>query len=323
MLDDVEKDLQAVTAELIEVQDQLLAMYNLASALRGYLEPVALLTALVEEAVRLVHAADGFAAMDEDDGRIVTSPGFDLDPAECWRLIGMARKGTDVMVSSIPSVGRVMLVSIPLHDRPSAVLALVRESGASFTAPEQKLMAAIGAYGGAQLEGVLLHQETLRRARVELEFELARSIQADLSPAVPTGHPGVDVYAVSRPAHDVGGAEQAHGLYHERLQQRVGFQVAAQVAGQAVHRKQLVLDLDQLGGDRLEVLLDVAQHHLTPSPLAGEGRGGGKDPTFIPGSSRGASAPGPSPRWSAPAWWRSRRRRCRRRRGRGRPPRWR
>ena len=47
MLSDVEKDLQAVTAELIEVQDQLLAMYNLASALRGYLEPVALLTALV------------------------------------------------------------------------------------------------------------------------------------------------------------------------------------------------------------------------------------------------------------------------------------
>src|SRR5438105_1075928 len=205
MLDDVEKDLQAVTAELIEVQDQLLAMYNLASALRGYLEPVALLTALVDEAVRLVHAADGFAAMDEDDGRIVTSPGFDLDPAECWRLIGMARKGTDVMVSSIPSVGRVMLVSIPLHDRPSAVLALVRESGASFTAPEQKLMGAIAAYGGAQLEGVLLHQETLRRARVELEFELARSIQSDLSPAVPSGHPGVDVFAVSRPAHDVGG----------------------------------------------------------------------------------------------------------------------
>src|SRR5437588_562277 len=125
MLNEVEKDLQAVTAELVDVQDQLLAMYNLASDLRGYLEPDALLKALVDEAVHLVGAADGFAAM--------------------------------------------------------------------------------AAYGGAQLEGVLLHQETLRRARVELEFELARSIQADLSPAVPTGHPGVDVHAVSRPAHDVGG----------------------------------------------------------------------------------------------------------------------
>jgi sigma-B regulation protein RsbU (phosphoserine phosphatase) len=204
-MDDLEKDLDAVTAELVEVQDQLLAMYDLAGALRGYLEPDALLAVLVSEAMRLVGTAGGFAALGDEEDRVVTSPHLGLDPAGIRMLVALPGDGTDVIVRSVPSVGRVMLVSIPLHDRPSAVLGLLRDSASGFTAPEQKMMGAIAAYGGAQLEGVLLHQDSLRRTRFELEFELARSIQADLSPALPSGHPGVDVYAESRAAHVVGG----------------------------------------------------------------------------------------------------------------------
>jgi phosphoserine phosphatase RsbU/P len=205
-LEDLEKDLDAVTAELVEVQDQLLAMYDLAGALRGYLEPDALLAVLISEAMRLVGTAGGFAALGDAEGRVVTSPGLGVEPADIMRLVELCGGGgTNVIVHSAPSVGRVMLVPIPLHDRPSAVLGLLRDLGSSFTAPEQKMMGAIAAYGGAQLEGVLLHQDSLRRTRFELEFELARSIQADLSPALPAGHPGVDVYAESRSAHVVGG----------------------------------------------------------------------------------------------------------------------
>jgi sigma-B regulation protein RsbU (phosphoserine phosphatase) len=204
-LGELERDLDAVTGELVEVQDQLLAMYDLAGALRGYLEPDALLAVLVSEAMRLVGTAGGFAALGDDEGRAVTSPELRLEPADVRRLVELCGRGTDVVVGSAPSVGRVMLVPIPLHDRPSAVLGLIRDPESGFTAPEQKMMGAIAAYGGAQLEGVLLHQESLRRTRVELEFELARSIQADLSPALPAGHPGVDVYAESRAAHVVGG----------------------------------------------------------------------------------------------------------------------
>src|SRR5439155_13787711 len=149
--------------------------------------------------------AGGFATLGGGQGALVTTPGVRLEPTDVLRLVREGGGGSDVIVSGAQSVGRVMLASIPLHDRPSAILGLVRDPEASFTAPEQKLMGAIAAYGGAQLEGVLLHQETLHRARVELEFELARSIQADLSPAVPSGHPGVDVYAESRAAHVVGG----------------------------------------------------------------------------------------------------------------------
>jgi len=212
-LDDLERDLRAVTGELVEVQDQLLAMYDLAGALRGFLEPDSLLAALLKQAVRLVGTSGGFATLSGGRGSVVTSPGLRLEPNDVLRLVRECAGGTEVVVSSAESAGRVMLASIPLHDRPSAILGLVRDPQASFTAPEQKLMGAIAAYGGAQLEGVLLHQETLHRARVDLEFELARSIQADLSPAVPSRHPGVDVYAECRAAHVVGGDffDFAHG----------------------------------------------------------------------------------------------------------------
>jgi sigma-B regulation protein RsbU (phosphoserine phosphatase) len=52
---------------------------------------------------------------------------------------------------------------------------------------------------------------------VELEFELARSIQSDLSPAVPVGQPGVDVYAEARAAHVVGGDFFDFALGQNRL----------------------------------------------------------------------------------------------------------
>src|SRR5438309_6053632 len=204
-VEELERDLNAVTAELVDVQDPLVAVYNLAGALRGYLEQDPLLAALLGEAARLVGATGGFASLGDPDSQPVTLPGLSLDASEVRRLVQLCGTGTEVMVQRVPSIGRLMLVPMPVHDRPSAVLGLVRASEASFTAPEQKLMAAIAAYGGAQLEGVLLHQESLLKARVELEFELARSIQADLSPALPAGYRGVDVYAESRAAHVIGG----------------------------------------------------------------------------------------------------------------------
>jgi hypothetical protein len=54
--DDQELELRALAAELVEVQDQLLAFYDLAGALRGHLDPGPLLTALVTEAMRLIRA---------------------------------------------------------------------------------------------------------------------------------------------------------------------------------------------------------------------------------------------------------------------------
>ncbi len=70
---------------------------------------------------------------------------------------------------------------------------------------QQKLAGAPATLAGSQLEGVILHQETLRRTRLELEFELARSVQSELNSATPSGIRALDIHAESRAASAVGG----------------------------------------------------------------------------------------------------------------------
>lgn len=200
---DLSGELDALTAELVEVQDQLLALYDLARSLRGYLEPEPLLDALLASAVRLARAGGGFATLAGDSGRppvMVATPGVDAELGATMAASG----GMGARQMPMPA-GRLLVVPIPLHEQATAVLGLFRLSGALFSAPEEKLVSAMAAQAGAQLEGVLLHQESLRRTRLNLEFELARRVQAGLTPEVPLGTPGLDVTAESRPASIVGG----------------------------------------------------------------------------------------------------------------------
>ena len=204
---DVERDLEAVTTHLVEVQDQLLALVDLADALRGHLEPEPLLEALVDQAVRLVGATGAFVALPSPQGPplVVRSPRLPLGDAAVRVLVEPAAGATRAPRQSQSADGRLLLVAIPLHDGPDALLGLLRSSGARFSTPEEKLAAAIAAQAGAQLEACLLHQRRLHETRLNLEFELARRVQAGLAPAAPTQHPGLDLHAVSHPASVVGG----------------------------------------------------------------------------------------------------------------------
>lgn len=202
-----DEELDALASELIEVQDQLLAIYELAQLMRGQLEPEPLLEALVGEAGKLLRADGGFAALEAAGGvpllvRPATSP---LDPARCRELARAHAQASGPAVRVLPDGRRFLAVPIPLRDHPDGILGLVAPLGAGFDMPRQKLATALAALAGAQLEGVLLHQETLRRTRVELEFELARRVQAGLTPPGPACVPGLDVFAESRAARAVGG----------------------------------------------------------------------------------------------------------------------
>ncbi|TMC05067.1 MAG: serine/threonine-protein phosphatase [Chloroflexi bacterium] len=204
---DRDDELDALTSELIEVQDQLLAIYELAQVMRGQLEPEPLLDALVGEAGKLVRAEGGFAALEPAAGvpLLVRSPGSPLDLPGERELARAFGTGLAPAVSALLDGRRVLMVPIPLRTRPSGVLGLVSPPGSGFDMPKQKLATALAALAGAQLEGVLLYQETLRRTRVELEFELARWVQAGLTPPPPACVPGLDVFAESRAALAVGG----------------------------------------------------------------------------------------------------------------------
>ena len=99
----LDDELQQMTGELIDAQDQLLALYGLARATRRRLSLDAVLTELVAEVRRLTGADVAFAALAESaGGSLVMDPSGDHTPqATLWRAFDwVSRLQTPLVANS-------------------------------------------------------------------------------------------------------------------------------------------------------------------------------------------------------------------------------
>ncbi len=98
----------------------------------------------------------------------------------------------------------VMMVSLPVRDEIFAAFGVFNKTG-DFTSPDIKLAKAIAGHIGAQLESAFLHKEALERARMETEMDIARQVQTAILPQSLPQVNGLDLFASSTPALEVGG----------------------------------------------------------------------------------------------------------------------
>jgi sigma-B regulation protein RsbU (phosphoserine phosphatase) len=98
------------------------------------------------------------------------------------------------------------MLAVPIWVRGSimASLGLANRPG-GFGTPDTKLVRAIADQASAQIERMLLYQEMFDQAKLRTEMDLARRVQLDLMPRNLPAVPGLDLYATSRPALQVGG----------------------------------------------------------------------------------------------------------------------
>jgi sigma-B regulation protein RsbU (phosphoserine phosphatase) len=98
------------------------------------------------------------------------------------------------------------LLAIPIWVRGAitAGLGLVNHPG-GFSAPDLKLARAIADQASAQIERILLYHEMFEQAQLRTEVDLARRVQLDLLPRQLPSVTGIDIFASSRPAYQVGG----------------------------------------------------------------------------------------------------------------------
>ncbi|MEM9775390.1 MAG: PP2C family protein-serine/threonine phosphatase, partial [Chloroflexota bacterium] len=89
----------------------------------------------------------------------------------------------------------------PFH----ASFVLTNKIGMNFTNSDLSLAQLIGEQVSAQFEYVQLHQELLAKAKLEAEAEMAKNVQMQLLPTKPPDIPGLDLFAQSLPASQVGG----------------------------------------------------------------------------------------------------------------------
>jgi phosphoserine phosphatase RsbU/P len=211
----LENELQCMTADLVISQDQQLALYRLTQSMRDHVTVMETLNALVSEAMRMTKSLAGFAAFVPSLGQdplLYQSPEGFLPEDVVWRIYWQTHMVEHQVVlpdieGGIPCPNAIdTMLAVPIWVRGSimAGLGLANRPG-GFGTPDIKLVRAIADQASAQIERILLYQEMFDQARLRTEMDLARRVQLDLMPHHLPTIPGLDLYANSRPALQVGG----------------------------------------------------------------------------------------------------------------------
>lgn len=210
----LERELQQMTADLVVSQDQQLALYRLTQTMRDHVTVEETLRAVVAEAMRMVRAKTGYAMFvpaTAQDPQLVQQPERALKDEQLWQLYWQGQTTEhEIRLSSaetdlLPG-GASNLLHVPIWVRGAVMagLGLANRPG-GFGAPDIKLARAIADQASAQIERMLLYQEMFDQAKLRTEMELARRVQLDLLPRTLPTVSGLDIYANSRPAYQVGG----------------------------------------------------------------------------------------------------------------------
>jgi sigma-B regulation protein RsbU (phosphoserine phosphatase) len=206
-----DSELDSLTAALVETQDRLVARYELTQATRRKLGIPNLLDLLLEQACHLLEVDGGFTVLlQPGQPAIIHQKGDNLLSDDHIHVAAsLYRRDTGRHTfkdaGTLPvGLRNVMMVSLPVREQVFAALGVYNKTG-DFTSPDIKLAQSIADHIGAQLENAFLHEEALAHARLETEMNVARQVQTSLLPQSIPAIAGLDVYAASTPALQVGG----------------------------------------------------------------------------------------------------------------------
>jgi phosphoserine phosphatase RsbU/P len=210
----LEKDLNQMTAELIDTQDQLLALYDLTHATRNYLDIEQILRRFAYEMTRLVNVEGAYALlkMPNRPSFLQQYPAPFLSDGQVEAYFEQVRNSGQPLTldqqgeRELPEgIRNIFVVPVQIRGVIVASLGLFNKQGGDFTSPDMKLVQAIAEHAGARIENVLLYQDNLAQTRLQTEMELAHCVQSNLLPQRPPIIAGLDLWAGSRPASEVGG----------------------------------------------------------------------------------------------------------------------
>ncbi len=201
-------ELRALIAELVNSQDQLLALYDLAQAMRQQLDLEAALTQLVTIAAQVLRIeTTAVILMLPDRSTLISQhPVCNLKPeiVKDW-LHKVQATGTYLLQNQPSGFDNLLLLPIHIQDQVAGALVYVNKQGNPLASPDRKLGQAIANQAGIYLENILFYEQSLSETRLQTELKLARDVQTHLLPQRPPCTPGLDIWAGSEPARQVGG----------------------------------------------------------------------------------------------------------------------
>lgn len=207
-----EQELNSVAAVLVDTQDQFLALYQLTQTTRSYLDMEEMLEALLSKSADLMGIGSTFIWLELNTGQILfyqyPAALLDIDDVTDFRLeLVRSRAGFLCLreVDNHPDVDSILMVPVDVRFAKTAVIGMVNKLEGAFTTPDIKLARIIAEYAGAQVENVISYQDSLDKARLGQQMELAQRVQSQLFSQERIQVPGLDFWAASKAASHVGG----------------------------------------------------------------------------------------------------------------------
>jgi len=210
-----ETDLRAMTGDLCENQDQLLALYELSHYLRSRLDLQQILETLIQQAVRLTKARVGFLWHSAPEEPVLHTefPPSQITETQENALFEQVRSSGKALLFSHESLpGEIpdwlqtlYLIPIQIGGQVTAAMGLFFDRSAAVMSPDLKLAQAIARQSEAYIENARLHREALQQTKLLTELDLARQIQTRLLPQKLPSASGIETAAFMRPANEVGG----------------------------------------------------------------------------------------------------------------------
>ncbi|MEM8532929.1 MAG: SpoIIE family protein phosphatase [Chloroflexota bacterium] len=205
----LEQEVQQLATELTNVQDQMVALCDLAQSTHSHMGVSATLQILAHEIARLA-PAENVALIFESQIACHPEPSIETDILlDYFRLVlatgrEFVWRTTDGM--SLPTgIHSLSLLPILVQGEIKAGLALINQADTDTKKSDLSLLKAIAKQAGIQLEHALLYQDMLTQTRLQTEMDMARKVQLQLLPQTPPKIYGLDIAATAQPASLIGG----------------------------------------------------------------------------------------------------------------------
>jgi sigma-B regulation protein RsbU (phosphoserine phosphatase) len=216
----LETEQETMVADLIDMQDQLLMVYDLTQSdcyHSYFLEIEQLLGCMAQEIARMLKTEGGFLMLlrtGHPSRHLVCYPAPIQQRVEaCLALSSFSAETCENEVlwnsgSSEPVLpeGVCNVLFVPIKVRADICMGMgVLNSKNGFASPDLKLLQAIAEQASTRIENFLLHLDTLAQTRLQTEMQMARQVQQRLLPQQLPQIEGLDIYADWRPSRQASG----------------------------------------------------------------------------------------------------------------------
>ncbi|MEO0563764.1 MAG: PP2C family protein-serine/threonine phosphatase, partial [Chloroflexota bacterium] len=206
----MDAEINALSDELVNTQDQLLTIMDLSQFTRAYLDVEPVLRVLTLEAMTVVEAESAFSIVNNPDGTFLAAQypeRRNVKPLGMQLFQDVEAESRPVLLGSedVPfSFVNALMVPIMVDGEIVGGMGFF-DAIDGFPSPKIKLASAVAELAGQRLEGIMLYQQNLNQARLQTEMDLAWQVQSKLMPKKVPDMACYDVYATYKPALTVSG----------------------------------------------------------------------------------------------------------------------